>query len=132
MKTRFTLIGIALAAALNCAAVNAQVLGGGGGVGERVLRRPRVPGEAAGEGEDGEQGREARSGHRGVIAAPRPLCRALARGKAVGTRASGAAAGGVLRSVNMRVAKLSAPLAFALMGTVCATLYRGFKRNGWL
>ena len=29
MKTRFTLIGVALAAALNCAAVNAQVLGGG-------------------------------------------------------------------------------------------------------
>ena len=33
MKTRFTLIGIALAAALNCAAVDAQVLGGAGGLG---------------------------------------------------------------------------------------------------
>ncbi len=33
MKTRFTLIGVALAAALNCAAVNAQVLGGGAGGG---------------------------------------------------------------------------------------------------
>lgn len=60
----------------------------------------------------GQHGGDARGEHAGVIAAPRRICRA---------RASGAAAGGVLRSATMHVAKLSASLAFAAVAALACS-----------